>query len=404
MYGFSDDGDQNSAHVKLRTAQENCAILRGTHVLLIGDSLSYQMYESWRARLRTMRYADGLDAGNARCSSGGCEGARGAMCSGYCVVRHDDNHRHSSHYSVCDNGAAVLIAEGFRWVMDISAFSASDASAQQCVRRVRRNPDHFGIVEVPAAHLVKMLASALEPARTPSGSRHPPRRLAVVYNQMAHVHLFVSKVKECYIQSAGMEERTAESAATRDVLRFWARDQARWAVAFDVARSNVTAQAEARARAHGGGGGRGYGHGGGAHSRTRSSGGDSAGDGGESTVAYSHPPQIDVYYRTSPGACDAFCIPPHGAPRAPIDPSQLVHGVFTGRSEYSHQHAFTTNDMASSAFRARGHGVLDVEDMLGVRVDAYPSSTDGVGDKLHFCQPGPPDWALDHLIRRVTQE
>lgn len=39
--------------------------------------------------------------------------------------------------------------------------------------------------------------------------------------------------------------------------------------------------------------------------------------------------------------------------------------------------------------------------MLGARVDAHPGSRDGRGDALHFCCPGPLDYALDLVVARV---
>ena len=70
-------------------------------------------------------------------------------------------------------------------------------------------------------------------------------------------------------------------------------------------------------------------------------------------------------------------------------------------SQYSHQLVFAINDVSAAAFRAHGHGVIDLESMLGARVDAHPGSFDGTGDKLHFCQPGPTDWGLDAILRRT---
>ena len=46
--------------------------------------------------------------------------------------------------------------------------------------------------------------------------------------------------------------------------------------------------------------------------------------------------------------------------------------------------------------------MLDLESMLGERVDAYPATHNGTGDKLHFCQPGPADWAFDALVGRTV--
>ena len=61
----------------------------------------------------------------------------------------------------------------------------------------------------------------------------------------------------------------------------------------------------------------------------------------------------------------------------------------------------TVNDMSVAAFRAAGHSVIDHECMLGQRIDAHPSSMTGSAqdDALHFCMPGPVDYALDNLLR-----
>ena len=52
-------------------------------------------------------------------------------------------------------------------------------------------------------------------------------------------------------------------------------------------------------------------------------------------------------------------------------------------SQFSHHLVFAINDVSRAAFQAQGHGVIDLESMLGTRVDAHPGSFDGVGDKLH---------------------
>ena len=48
-----------------------------------------------------------------------------------------------------------------------------------------------------------------------------------------------------------------------------------------------------------------------------------------------------------------------------------------------------------------GHGIIDLEWMLGVRVDAHPGPSlpkHPQGDRLHFCLPGVPDYALDAML------
>ena len=86
-----------------------------------------------------------------------------------------------------------------------------------------------------------------------------------------------------------------------------------------------------------------------------------------------------------------------------IDATSILSASMTN-GDFGHQLFPWANDVAAAAFRAEGHDVVDVEAMLGVRVDAHPGSMDGTGDKLHFCQPGPPDWALDHILRRIVAD
>ena len=50
-------------------------------------------------------------------------------------------------------------------------------------------------------------------------------------------------------------------------------------------------------------------------------------------------------------------------------------------------------------FSAVGHGVIDDVEMLGRRQDAHPGSHNGEGDTVHYCLPGPIDYALDEVIR-----
>ena len=55
--------------------------------------------------------------------------------------------------------------------------------------------------------------------------------------------------------------------------------------------------------------------------------------------------------------------------------------------------------MQVEAFSALGHGVIDDVEMLGRRQDAHPGSHNGEGDTVHYCLPGPIDYALDEVIR-----
>ena len=77
----------------------------------------------------------------------------------------------------------------------------------------------------------------------------------------------------------------------------------------------------------------------------------------------------------------------------------------SARWRFFHQKVAWFNDAARAAFAAQGHAVIDQEQMLGVRVDANPASFDGRDrDTLHFCMPGPSDWAMDVVIRRIAED
>ena len=156
------------------------------------------------------------------------------------------------------------------------------------------------------------------------------------------------------------------------------------------------------------------------------------------------------HYRLSPAAsCDTFCRPPY--PRAPLSPAALTNTILASGNNpmyYSHQYVYWVNDISKAAFLAHGvcmrmrmrayectsthahrpctctrtnahrprvhtrahvrmrigHGIIDVETMLGVRADAHPASFDGNGDRLHFCQPGPADWAMDAVARHIVAD
>ena len=114
------------------------------------------------------------------------------------------------------------------------------------------------------------------------------------------------------------------AAATRDAIRFWSQDQSRWAVALhEIAQNMSTASRALASRNSGGGGAADAPH----HSMR---------DGRARSGDFPTSPTVRIYYRTSPGACDAFCKPPHGAPRQPLDPTSLIRGVFAF-GEYTHQ-------------------------------------------------------------------
>ena len=90
-----------------------------------------------------------------------------------------------------------------------------------------------------------------------------------------------------------------------------------------------------------------------------------------------------------------------GGAAAPLAVVAELASPPAGEDEYGHEVVDVANGAAAAAFLAAGHGVIDVAAMLGLRVDAHPGSTAGGTDGLHFCMPGPLDYALDLVLARV---
>ena len=90
-----------------------------------------------------------------------------------------------------------------------------------------------------------------------------------------------------------------------------------------------------------------------------------------------------------------------GGAAAPLAEVAELASPPAGEDEYGHEVVDVANGAAAAAFLAAGHGVIDVAAMLGLRVDAHPGSTAGGTDGLHFCMPGPLDYALDLVLSRV---
>ena len=89
----------------------------------------------------------------------------------------------------------------------------------------------------------------------------------------------------------------------------------------------------------------------------------------------------------------------------PIGADRVAPGscVWVAGNEYSHNTIGEINAMSVAAYLAAGHGVIDVENMLGMRRDAHLDWGGGVhsSDALHYCEPGPVDYALDFTLRAL---
>ena len=77
-----------------------------------------------------------------------------------------------------------------------------------------------------------------------------------------------------------------------------------------------------------------------------------------------------------------------GGAAAPLAVVAELASPPAGEDEYGHEVVDVANGAAAAAFLAAGHGVIDVAAMLGLH-------------GLHFCMPGPLDYALDLVLSRV---
>ena len=174
------------------------------------------------------------------------------------------------------------------------------------------------------------------------------------------MHHTLARLEECYASIANIDAAKTVDLAQRTLFEFWRRESVREAALLrDIARDAERATAS--------------------------------------------PPgtRVRVFYRTSPISADALV---RSGPTSPLDERSLLTIDTGGKSdEYSHSTPPTINDIAAAAFKSAGHGVLDLEVMLGMRVDNHPGTHSKSGDTLHFCLPGAVDWALDAVLRDVVR-
>ena len=178
----------------------------------------------------------------------------------------------------------------------------------------------------------------------------------IVVNCFAHLNFVIGPIERCYrgrLAREGNESSTHTGThliAVRDVLRAWRIQISRFA-AF------LGQLVEARRSTH---------------------------------------RRLRVVYRTSPPAADPW--PVQNAPMAIADMFDHIanYSKGSGPFAYSHEIYIAVNEMSCAAFLAAGLECIDMEDMMGGRVDAHTRV-----DRLHFCQPGVVDYALDELLRTL---
>ena len=317
--------------IPLLDADKMCALANGTKLVIMGDSLSMQLHSSWVARLRAADY----------------------------------NACPQTSTSDVGPGTAIYIKEMQPWIVP-SSLTSVDFRGEKCAAAFRASAMH-NLSAVRDDGMLSRLMSSQE--GTDAINSSPSRKIRVVYNAYAHLHLnMIGPLTECYNRT-GFSESQSKALAVRDALTFW-RGQA-------VAVAGLFQDVRNRAKLN--------------------------------------VPPIDVrtFYRTSPGAADQLQAM-DGASSPLSSAAATLEYYFTTppeKIEYSHHVHAAMNDMAASAFSAFGHGIIDTEVMMGMRVDAHPASVQGdfqakrkvpgQSDTLHFCMPGVPDYALDVVLRSL---
>lgn len=321
-------------------ADRMCALANGIKLVVIGDSLSMQLLASWMARLRS--------AGRNACPA-------------------DVN-------STLAPGIAVMLIQMRPWTA-ATKLTSSDLRGEKCAAEFCAS--QFSEEPLSADHMLKVLILSKNTTGAPAtsyryssrgGGSHESRKIRVVYNAYAHLHLnMIASLSECY-NKTGISDIQSKALATRDALIWWRGEVAAAASIFQEVRNRAKLEV----------------------------------------------PPIDVrtFYRTSPGPADQLHAM-DGASSPLSSAAASLEYYFTTppeKTKYSHHVYQAMNDVSVSVFSAFGHGIIDTEVMMGMRIDAHPASVKGdkqkagQSDALHFCMPGVPDYALDLVLRSLQSD
>lgn len=181
-------------------ASEMCDLLPpGSHVAILGDSLSGELVASWKARMASAfgpkpKLPDQLNDG--RCAS--FEKKYDKEC---CTAEME--------YS-CPNGATVCHYQFVTMRPDkamLEEFEAGDASCDSCLALSFDNPEAFRIKPWSAQHISQTLSQ---------------NNTVVIVNSFAHISFFIHSLSKCYARALGSDDSSAVRAlAKRGALRLW---------------------------------------------------------------------------------------------------------------------------------------------------------------------------------------
>jgi hypothetical protein len=240
------------------------------------------------------------------------------------------------HAACCRNGACLIHVYAALSVVEPRG-RCSFTSEKEVLRKCAR-----AVCAVDTNYLVRLQEQLFQNASV------------VIMNDWAHLHRAIKLVRSCYSKVAIDTDSWYD--ATMDVLRWW-RSQA--AMKASALRSLTSAR---------------------------------------------------IFYRTSPPSAEWFMnkqkrkqFPiehPCGVQEVQERKNRILEMELIAHPDVAYSHATwaIVNNFTSDMYLKAGHEVIDLAEMLGVRVDAHKGSWNGKGDLLHFCMPGAPDYALDAIV------
>ena len=334
-YTFRSDMDGSRP---LLSGTELCDLVpRDERILFLGlgDSITHQLYMSACSRLLHDSSLNVSSSGQRRGSSTNSF-QRGVTYVNRCACR-----------TMEGAGASPQFEDIYTYFWDLcseregghSCHIEFDGAIEACATSFRLNPATFTVFPIRQAHLISELRAA-----------HPTM---LVLNDFAHVHNVELALSQCYakhLRHDAPEHNASELA--RDLAR---RDMVRYLTERAVRMATLLANAP-----------------------------------------LSSAPR--VVYRTSSPAAERWLLGSAAVDTpAPLRLPAVDIGARGEAVEHGHDMYLAVNALSAAAFRSAGHTVVDVEDMLGVRIAAHHQ--DRQGDALHFCNPGPLDYVFDAMLR-----
>uniref|UniRef100_A0A7S3ZST6 Uncharacterized protein n=1 Tax=Pelagomonas calceolata TaxID=35677 RepID=A0A7S3ZST6_9STRA len=423
--------------MKLKSGDGLCDALRGVRVINIGDSLTHQLVETWRARRIASSWPvpDGyaykkseeghlskeIDLANefARQTRGGRRRRRLGPHKEAREAAEREARQRSDADEQCANGATFQFIEPQRpWSLVPWAFQEHDPSVAKCGVAFRNQTRDFAThkaseLSVWRAVFGKGAIEKDKKKREKRKQRHKAERtrMAVVYNCFAHLESIALEVMNCYAEEAPDRFPTRAAAhklALADVVAWWRFELAAMARALrtsaDRARDELGIELRSFYRTSPPAADR-WVH----RARYEVKRGDKAKQALAPALKFKAVDEkaFDKLARNverlaaGSVATTEWARAEGGGAAAPLAVVAELASPPAGEDEYGHEVVDVANGAAAAAFLAAGHGVIDVAAMLGLRVDAHPGSTAGGTDGLHFCMPGPLDYALDLVLARV---